>query len=122
MTDWFNVDGLIPHGFCLSWDPALMEAVVLGNAIISLSYLALTAILVVVAMAPRPAVPRWVYWSFAGFIFCCGLSHVLDDVTLWFPIYRLQAAVLCVTALVSVFAAVLPISVWMSHEAERWRR
>jgi hypothetical protein len=99
-----------------------MAAVVVGNAIISLSYFLLTVILVVAATAPRPAVPRWVYWSFAGFIFCCGLSHVLDDITLWYPVYRMQAAVLCVTALVSMFAAVLPISVWATHEAERWRR
>jgi hypothetical protein len=122
VTDWLNADGLSPHGFCLSWDPTLMAAVVFGNAVISASYLFLAVILVLAALAPRPAVPRWLYWSFAAFIFCCGVSHVLDDVTLWYPVYRIQAAVLCVTALVSVFAAVMPITVWVSHEAERWRR
>jgi hypothetical protein len=99
-----------------------MAATVFGNAIIAAAYMMLTVVLVLAAMAPRPAVPRWVYWSFAGFILCCGVSHILDDVTLWFPIYRLQAAVLCLTALVSVLAAVLPITVWATHEADRWRR
>lgn len=122
MTGWLNADGLTPHGFCLSWDPALMTAVVFGNAVISIAYFSLTVILVFAALAPRPAVPRWVYWSFATFIFCCGVSHVLDDLTLWYPIYRIQAAVLCITALVSVFAAVMPITIWATHEADRWRR
>jgi hypothetical protein len=121
MNDWFGVDGLIPHGFCLSWDPSLMAAVVIANAAIALAYTIIAAALVTAAIAPRPVVPRWLYWSFAGFIFCCGVSHVLDDVTLWFPIYRVQAAVLSITAIVSLLTAVLPLSFWLTREATRWR-
>jgi uncharacterized membrane protein YhaH (DUF805 family) len=62
------------------------------------------------------------YWTFAAFIFCCGVSHVLDDVTLWLPIYRLQAVVLGVTAFVSLLTAVLPVSIWVRREADRSRR
>jgi hypothetical protein len=122
MNEWFSADTFLPHGVCLSWDSDLVSAVVVSNALIATAYMMLASILVVAARAPRPAVPRWVYWSFALFIFCCGLSHVLDDVTLWLPLYRLQAVVLCLTAVVSIFAAVLPISIWIQHEAERWRR
>ena len=67
----------------------------------------------------KPAMPRWFYWSFAAFVFCCGLSHVLDDVTLWYPVYRLQAVVLAATAAVSLFAALLPLTIWLSREM--WR-
>jgi hypothetical protein len=45
----------------------------------------------------------------------------VDDVTLWFPIYRFQAVVLCVTASASLLAAVLPISLWLTREVARWR-
>jgi hypothetical protein len=47
---------------------------------------------------------------------------VLDDVTLWLPIYRLQAVVLGVTAFVSLLTALLPISIWVRREADRSRR
>lgn len=121
MTDWFGSEGLIPHGFCLSWDPGLMAVVVLSNAAIAIAYMIVTVILMGAAVAPRPAVPRWLYWSFAMFIFFCGVSHVLDDVTLWVSVYRLQAAVLAITAIVSLLAAVLPFSIWLGREANRWR-
>ena len=112
----------MPHGVCLSWDPDLIAAMVVSNALIATAYMTLTLILTRAARTPEPGVPRWVYWSFAAFIFSCGLTHVLDDATLWLPVYRLQAAVLCMTALISVFAAVLPITIWVKHEARRWRR
>jgi hypothetical protein len=98
-----------------------MAVVVLSNALITIAYMMVTGILVRAAMGSEPAMPRWVYWSFAAFIFCCGVSHVLDDVTLWLPVYRLQAAVLAVTALVSLFAAAMPISLWITREASKWR-
>jgi hypothetical protein len=122
MNDWLSTETFLPHGVCLSWDSDLMSAVVVSNALIAAAYMMLACILVFAARAPRPAVPRWVYWSFALFISCCGASHIMDDVTLWLPLYRLQAVVLCLTAVVSLFAAALPISIWIQHEAERWRR
>ncbi|MGD0434279.1 MAG: hypothetical protein ABSA58_24635 [Acetobacteraceae bacterium] len=122
MTDWFAADAFVPHGFCLSWDPNLMATIVLSNALIALAYLVISVVLVNQAIQPRPAVPRLLYWTFAAFIFCCGVSHVLDDVTLWLPIYRLQAVVLGVTAFVSLLTAVLPVSIWVRREADRSRR
>ena len=121
MTKWSDPGGFIPHGFCLLWDPDLMVAVVLSNALIALAYMVITAALVLKAAGPAAAIPRWMYWAYAAFIFCCGVSHVLDDVTLWFPVYRLQAAVLAVTGMVSLLAAVLPVSIWLTHAAGRRR-
>jgi hypothetical protein len=119
MTNWYDADGFIPHGFCLSWDPDLMAAVVVSNALIALAYMIITVVLVLKAIEPTAVVPRWLYWGYAAFIFCCGVSHVLDDVTLWFPVYRLQAAVLGVTAMVSLLAAVLPLSICIMRESKR---
>jgi hypothetical protein len=122
MTGWLRTDEFVPHGFCLSWDSDLIATVVLANCLIALAYSFLCAILVLGALARRPVVPRWIYWSFAAFIFSSGVSHVLDTVTLWYPVYRLQAAALCITAMAALLAAVLPLSVWAAHEMERWRR
>jgi hypothetical protein len=119
LTDWFGANAYIPHGFCMAWEPDLVAAVLLSNGLIALAYIFMAGALAFKAMEPAPVVPRWLYWGFVAFIFCCGISHVLDDVTLWFPIYRLQAAVLAITALVSLFTAMLPVSVWIAREVNR---
>jgi hypothetical protein len=119
MTDWFGANTYIPHGFCMAWEPDLVAAVLLSNGLIALAYMCIASALVVKASEPAPVMPAWLYWGFAAFIFFCGISHVLDDVTLWFPVYRLQAVVLAITALVSLFAAMLPLSVWIAREVSR---
>jgi hypothetical protein len=43
--------------------------------------------------------------SFAIFVSLCGVSHVLDDVTLYVPLYRLQVPELAITAAVSLISA-----------------
>jgi len=119
MTDWFGANAYIPHGFCMAWEPDLVAAVLLSNGLIALAYMFIAGWLVLKAIEPAPVMPSWLYWGFAAFIFCCGVSHILDDVTLWFPVYRLQALVLAITALVSLFTAMLPLSLWIAREVGR---
>jgi hypothetical protein len=121
MTDWFGANAYIPHGFCMAWEPDLVAAVLLSNGLIALAYLFIAGGLVLKAIEPAPMMPSWLYWAFAAFIFCCGVSHILDDVTLWIPVYRLQALVLAITALVSLFTAMLPLSLWIAREVGRRR-
>jgi two-component system, sensor histidine kinase len=115
MSGWFGTGDYVPHGFCLAWDPDLMAVVVLSNGLIALAYPCVTIMLVLKATEPVPVMPRWIFWAYAAFILCCGVSHLLDDVTLWIPLYRLQSVVLAVTALVSLLAAVVPVSLWLTH-------
>jgi hypothetical protein len=115
VTDWFGTNAYIPHGFCLAWEPELLTAILISNGLIALVYMFIAGALVLKAIEPIPAMPSWLYWGFAAFIFFCGISHVLDDVTLWYPVYRLQALVLAITALVSLFTAVLPMSLWIAR-------
>ena len=121
MTGWFGANDYIPHGFCMAWEPDLVAAVLLSNGLIALAYMFIAGAVALKAIEPAPVMPAWLCWGFAAFIFCCGISHVLDDVTLWFPVYRLQAVVLAVTALISLVTAMLPVSVWITHTAGKWR-
>jgi hypothetical protein len=119
MTDWFGANAYIPHGFCLAWEPDLLAAILVSNGLIALVYMFIAGALVLKAIEPAPVIPSGLYWGFAAFIFFCSISHVLDDVTLWFPVYRLQALVLAITALVSLFTAVLPVSFWIARGVRR---
>jgi hypothetical protein len=119
MTDWFGANAYIPHGFCMAWEGDLITAILLSNGLIALACMCIAGSLILKAIAPAPMIPRWLYWAFAAFIFCSGVSHILDDVTLWLPIYRVQALVLATTALVSLFTAMLPLSLWIAREISR---
>jgi PAS domain S-box-containing protein len=48
---------------------------------------------------------------FAGFIFLCGLTHIIQLTTLWWPVYETQGYVKLATAIVSVItaAAIFPL-------------
>ena len=41
-----------------------------------------------------------IYWLFATFILACGSTYLLDAITFWYPIYRLNALARCITATV----------------------
>jgi signal transduction histidine kinase len=42
-----------------------------------------------------------VYFLFAAFILACGTTHLIDAITFWYPVYRLNALVRFFTAVVS---------------------
>jgi hypothetical protein len=107
MISWFDTSGLVPHGFCLAWQPGLMAGWVIAHAVIAFAYFLIAGLLARTSFLPHPQFPRWLLGSFATFIFFCGLSHVLDDITLYVPLYRLQVPELVITAVVSLVTAIL---------------
>ncbi len=107
LSGWlFNSSGLTPHGFCLLWQPGLMWTYALSDAGIGLAYFSIPRALAVIARRRRDLVFRPLLLLFAAFILLCGPTHWLDVLTLWFPIYGVQALVKATTALVSIFTAI----------------
>lgn len=103
------MNNFLPHGMCLAWNPSVMALFILSNALIALSYFGIAGMLIFVFKARelRRATGELNLQSFMAFIFWCGLTHVMEIVTLWFPVYWLSGFVHMVTAVVSVGAAVL---------------
>ncbi len=107
LTEWlFDSSGLTPHGFCLLWQPGLIWTYALSDAGIALAYFSIPIALGVIARRRRDLVFRPLLFLFAAFIMLCGATHWLDVLTLWIPVYGLQAVVKATTALVSIFTAV----------------
>jgi signal transduction histidine kinase/CheY-like chemotaxis protein len=50
---------------------------------------------------------RPLLFLFAAFILLCGATHWIDVLTLWVPVYGLEAVVKVATALVSLFTAIV---------------
>jgi PAS domain S-box-containing protein len=96
---------LSPHGICLLWEPQLIWLHVASDALIAMAYFSIPFALAIFVTKRRDLRFGWVYWAFAIFIAACGLTHVLSIVTLWVPIYGIEALVKAATALASVFTA-----------------
>jgi signal transduction histidine kinase/DNA-binding response OmpR family regulator len=101
------VNGFLPHGYCISWSPALLATYVISDSVIFLSYFSMPVALGYFARR-RPDFPyRWLLWMFAAFILVCGTTHLMGTIVLWMPVYWLDALIKAATAVVSAVTAVV---------------
>ena len=95
-----------PHGYCYLWQSDLVASHVISDALIALSYLTISVTLVYLVRRARREIPfRWMFLAFGMFV-ACGMTHVMEIVTLWQPFFWLSADVKIVTALASVSTAI----------------
>ncbi len=80
---------------------------VISDAIIAASYFSIPFALAILVSKRRDFQFGWMAWPFAAFILACGLTHVFSIYTLWVPIYGLEGLVKALTAIASIFTAVL---------------
>ncbi|MGY4154482.1 signal transduction histidine kinase/CheY-like chemotaxis protein [Bradyrhizobium sp. USDA 4461] len=96
-----------PHGICLLWEPELIWLHVISDALIAASYFSIPFALAILVSKRRDFQFGWMAWPFATFILACGLTHVFSIYTLWVPIYGLEGLLKALTAVASIFTAVL---------------
>lgn len=97
----------LPHGYCLAWDPGLLWTTVLSHAVIGLSYFSIPIALIYFVRSQKQLRFNWMFLMFGVFILGCGASHLVALASIWYPVYRLDAAVLALTAGVSLATAIL---------------
>jgi signal transduction histidine kinase len=103
------VNDFMPHGHCYFWRPDIVWLHVLSDGGIALAYYAIPFILLFFMMKRKDFPFPWVLVLFGAFILLCGTTHIMDIVTLWDPVYRLDGVIRAATAIVSIFTAVLLI-------------
>jgi hypothetical protein len=97
----------MPHGACFGWDKHVLVLRVASDAIIALSYFSIPAALLYFLRRHPQVHLAAVFSAFASFIVSCGLTHVFDIITIWHPVYVLDAwmRVICaITSLATAFA------------------
>jgi PAS domain-containing protein len=105
----FGAAAFVPHGYCLLWRPDLVAMHAVADAVTAIAYFSIpAAILVFVSRRPDLDHPGLAA-LFATFILACGITHVADLTTLWWPIYGIEGMAKAVTALASIVTAV---AVW----------
>ncbi|WP_419730214.1 EAL domain-containing protein [Lichenicola sp.] len=99
--------GLTPHGFCLLWQPGLIWTFALADFATGAAYFAIPIALAVILRRRKDLVFQPILWLFIAFILLCGITHWLDVITLWVPIYAIQGAAKTIAATVSVLTAIV---------------
>lgn len=100
-------DDLTPHGYCLLWEPGLIWMHLIADGAIAIAYLSIPAALAVIGNRRPDLNPMGILYLFAAFIILCAVTHVFGMLTIWLPVYSLQAGAKTATALVSVATSVL---------------
>ena len=107
----FGAASFMPHGYCLLWRPDLVALHAVSDAVIAVSYFTIPIGLWYFARRRVDLEFRGLFYLFAAFILFCGLTHLLELITLWQPIYGLQGLVKAATAIISLASAyaLLPV-------------
>jgi two-component system sensor kinase FixL len=105
LSDIFSSDGFLPHGFCLLWEPWLLDLHVLSDGVIAFSYLCIPGALLYFLLKRDDVRLRWIVLLFCLFIVSCAGTHAMAILTLWKPLYLLDGIVKAVTAIISFLTA-----------------
>ncbi len=105
----FDPDGFVPRWQCGNWTALSGWLMIVSDILIFLSYTAIPAALAF-TLARRRDVPfPSLVALFVAFIMACGITHALDALMFYHPIYRVLGVVKAVTAVVSFTTAVVLI-------------
>lgn len=107
LHDMIDSASYMAHGYCLLWKPWLVTLHAFSDLLVFASYSAIP-LAIWLYIRQRPAMElKGLAFLFVAFICLCGITHLLNVVTLWFPIYEFQGWTKLLTAFVSAATAVL---------------
>ncbi len=101
----------MPHGHCYYWAPEILWSHAISNSIIALAYCAIPLTLIYIFKKRDDFKFIWMMVLFAIFILGCGITHIMDVIVIWEPIYRLDAFFRIITAFASIGTAIVLIRV-----------
>ncbi|WP_299402744.1 PAS domain S-box protein [Acaryochloris sp. IP29b_bin.148] len=108
--DWHFSDNVmlsyIPHGHCYLWKTNLVSLHAISDALIALAYFSIPCTLGYFVFKRKDLPYPWIFALFGLFIVSCGITHVLEIWTLWYPTYWLSGTAKALTATVSLFTSV----------------
>lgn len=100
-------EGFMPHGHCYLWTPEMVWLQLLSNGAVGLAYVSISLTLYYIVRRIKDVPFSRMYLAFGVFIISCGVTHFMDVVTIWHPVYWLDGGIRAVTAVASVGTAVL---------------
>ena len=113
----------LPHVYCYLRDQRLIWLHLVSDTLIGVAYVVISFTLAYLVHRARRDIPfQWMFLAFGLFIISCGMTHFMEVVVLWKPVYWFSGDVKVVTALASVATAIalprlVPQSLALIHTA-----
>src|SRR5207249_11636254 len=93
----FGQNGFMPHGHCYLWDPGLMRLHLISDFLIATAYFVIPLTLINFVRKRRDLPFNWMFVCFGIFILACGMTHVMEIITIWKPYYWVSGIVKAIT-------------------------
>jgi PAS domain S-box-containing protein len=97
----------IPHGHCYLWNRELVWLHLLSDSCIALAYYSIPLTLLYFVQKRKDLPFNWIFLLFSAFIVACGTTHIMEVWTLWHPSYWLSGILKALTALISLYTAIV---------------
>ncbi len=97
----FKTNDFMPRWVSGRWTEAHGWLYILSTIVIGLSYFAIPVMLFIFIKKKKNFPFKGVFFLFSLFIIFCGITYILDAIMFWVPIYRLNAVLLFLTAIIS---------------------
>lgn len=104
----FDTSGFPARWYCGSWSDALGWIHILSDIGIFAAYTAIPCILAYFILNKEDAPFPRILWLFCAFILACGMTHLVEAIIFWHPIYRFAGVGKLATAIIS-WATVLSL-------------
>ncbi len=95
-----------PLGQLYPFPPGFLWAQVVADGVIALSFFMISMVLVYILKRRTDLKFPRIMLLFSAFIFCCGLTHLVSVINIWFGLYAVHSFAKVVTATVSFVAVV----------------
>jgi PAS domain S-box-containing protein len=102
-----SLPDMTPLGQCLGWRPTLLSLQAVSDIVIALTYVAISAFLVLILLRRRDVIFRPILVLAAGFILTCGMTHLLSMLSIWVPVFWAEGILKGVTAALAATVAVM---------------
>lgn len=101
----------MPHGHCYFWTPEILWPHAISDIIIAIAYFSIPLSLFYLFRKRSDVKFVWMMILFAVFILGCGLTHVMDVITIWKPWYVIDNVIRSITAVASIGTAIVLIKI-----------
>lgn len=105
LREIFSAQHFIQHGHCYLWKPGLMGLEMMSNLLIVLVCFSAAAVVTTFTLRDGGRRSRRFLAPAALFLVGCGLTHLMNIVVVWSPLYWVDGGLRALTALAGAAAA-----------------
>lgn len=100
-SELFDTGKWPPRWHCGKWSDFHGWLYIISDVAIAAAYFTIPFLLIHFILRKKDIPFPKIFWLFGAFILACGLTHLIDAIIFWVPVYNFSALVRFITAIVS---------------------